>query len=164
MCRGRCLGRCSGSSTQVRRISGNREKSAALQRALSEQYELARPNDACKSSGRHLSPFGKRCITVQPEVGSTGEMTVEGAVIMDGRVNGNDFRKRGTASEALHGPLSSSQRLMGNPCPTAPPTRGVLSASHAVVRERRSVNSQPCLPLARAPKTNTPEAMPQGCK
>jgi len=108
------------------------------------QSNLTPPRQSCirGSSDRQLSPFSKRRIAALPEVGPTGEMAIKVELIMDGSMNGGELLKRGTASETLHGSLSSSERLMGIFRPVVQPSRGVLAASHAEARECRAAGTQ----------------------
>jgi len=69
-------------------------------------------------------------------------MAIEVEVIMDGSVNGNEFLKLGTPSDALHRSLSSSKRLMGIPSQTFPPTRGVQAARHARARDCSAIGTR----------------------
>lgn len=77
-----------------------------------------------------LSPFSKRHIAALPEVGPTGEMTIEVETVVDGSVNGDKSLKRGIASATLDGSLSSSERLMGIFRPVFQPSRGVLAVGY----------------------------------
>lgn len=63
-------------------------------------------------------------------------MAIEVEVNMDGSVNGNEFLKRGIASETLLGSVSSSERLMGIFRPVVQPSRRILATSDAEVRKR----------------------------
>ena len=76
-----------------------------------------------------------------PEVGPTGQMTIEVDVVVDGSANGNEYPKRDTASEMLHGSLSSSERLMGIFRPVVQPSRSVMAASDAEARECRAAGT-----------------------
>ncbi|MDF1806802.1 MAG: hypothetical protein P1U60_10530 [Hyphomonas sp.] len=90
-----------------------------------------------------MSPFSKRRIAALPEVGPAGEMTTEVEMVVDGGVDGNEFLKRGIASETLHGSLSSSERLMGVLGPILQPSRGILAVAYAEVRECRAARTKP---------------------
>jgi len=93
-------------------------------------------------SDRQLSPFSKRRVAVLPEVGPTSKMAIEVEMVVNGGVHGNEFLKRGIASETLHGSLSSSERLMGVFGTIVQPARCVVAASNIEVRECCAVGTK----------------------
>jgi hypothetical protein len=81
-----------------------------------------------RSGGTEFAPLGKSSGTISLEVGSTDEVALLIEVVVDRGMGGGKLLEAAHPPEALHRPLSSSQRLMSIFNAVVQPAAGALAA------------------------------------
>jgi hypothetical protein len=95
-------------------------------------------------SGRaELTPLGKSSGTISLEVGSTDEVALLIEVVVDRGMGGGELLQATHPPEALHCPLSSSQRLMSIFDAVVQPAAGALAALDADDFQGRAIGAKP---------------------